>query len=275
MKSRKAPKKVKNNYSKVESILAITGSLLVLLTFIATVFSVAQNERFINPTNFGDYARYVIVICGGFAVGSIASTFNSKRSALFNGTVYGLFGLLLFTTFDTLRGSVEPLGYPMSAVVYFGMPYFVLLLTAGLSAVLHLSSFGRNKADVLLPVIYVANYVFAQLVWIGYVLILLLKSPEGGTWISPEVALLGLLFNPLFIAVAAYVFLSDVKSQLLRAFYASVIGVLPVAFAPILWEFNGSADTAVLQAYSVVVPLVSVVVAVVLVWLTRDAAQKA
>jgi hypothetical protein len=254
-------KNAQSPYKRLEQILVVAGIAAIGLATIANLFGAWNNRSFISdPLDVIYYYRYIILLGGGFAIGYALSRLRQPKkqpgSALFYGIASGLLVFILADLLDVLRILiVNPLftpSYPWGKFIFIGTTLIALLLLIIISFFTSRKAPTANRSFIA---IVISTFILGQasIIALGFVQSSDALITEQSVWIL----LLGIVTAPLFIAVASYSLLNNIKEFSLRAFYATIIAALYSVILMTTWEFRTNPEAGATETFGLIVTVFS------------------
>ncbi|MFZ1301171.1 MAG: hypothetical protein WAQ27_01150 [Candidatus Microsaccharimonas sp.] len=268
------------------NVLIISGLLSLLLTMLATVFSFAANNSYIF--DFIDavyYARFIVIILGGFTVGAIFAYFSRKKQSkkvqktinlTFTGLSFGLLAYSLYILYDYIRVLTQPFygdpGYPWGKLIFEGAPLAALLTVLVLAIILHLKGRIVSASERWFEKVFVGVFI-AQIAAALVSLVFILQYAEMSD-MTLLIGLLNVIVSPLAIAAVAYFSFKAIKQKTTRLFVSSYIAMLYAFVQSLGWEFRTNPEYQATLIFSTVLTVVTYLGAMAVIFLYRRALLK-
>lgn len=277
MKIKNLPKRADAN---LDNIFAFAGFTLVIVAFVATIFSALTNLRSITgPAEAIYYFRYFILFGGSLLICYLLTRNkpNATRSGrLLMGTTYAMLALLIFgliqiIRFALFRGplfSLSQAQWPLDSL--FASALLPLLITAcvayiSLRHVTHASLTAPTK--IALIGTFIAYQLYTILEQYRYLFSnISLHDPDTYKWF----VIIGFIMTPVIVAVIGYLLIRQ-QAQIDRLFYAAFVGVFYTILNGVLMEFHLDASRTIRMAFGIVAIILSLLCTGLLIWQAHKA----
>ncbi len=257
-------KKLNSNIG-TDRIIVFAGILLLTLTIAASVFSLFNNNRFINdPLSVVYYSRYVTIIVGGFLIGFLLQKSKKLKfksvEPFFSGVSYSLLAFNVYMLFDTLRVTAQNLAGETSFI--YGIHVFELMPVITVIAVLIFASFLRNREEDIAKnrkFIWTLLLVLVSSFVIGYAQLIFIRDIDFKMLLVPAI-----IAAPIFISTFIYFALVSIKPIMIRMLYSLSVGTLYYLLILLLWEFNTDPYVESVNKFGIFVKVTTISFAVIL-----------
>lgn len=259
----------KKTYAALEKVLAYSGLAIILIGFIASLYSAYINQRFIHDAfDFIYYFRYSILLGGGFAIGCLFVKRPTDHTQLFTGVFYALLAITLYSMFDIVRALTQNAlgdpGYPWNNITFSGGPLFALFATLLLSYGFQFSPWLNTLSKKILVTSFMLVQAYAIAVTINAI-----NQP-----LAPQLVLISLVVTPLFVTFICYLFLGTIRRISDRMFYASVMGILYGVLSVVGWEFRVDPTVEATNTFSTVLTFLTLIATITILWQVRHKAPR-
>jgi len=267
---------IKNTYTNLERTLTIAGLILIVIGFIANIFSAWTNSRFIayDLGNLSYYLCYLVILGGGFIIGYILTKKtpdHKRRNRLFSGVFYAALAMSLYCLLDLTRVGIQNLfgdfDFPIGKLIFQGMPIFAIIATLIIACISQLKT-KRLGSNLLPKIALISSFIIYQLYYFISGIILYNSSTDTGPmWLTIG----SFIITPLTIAIVSFLSLNNIKGLFDRIFYSTFIATLSYTFIIVLWDFRTDASYEATNIFYIIVTLIMLILTGFLIWRAHKA----
>ena len=271
----------KTNINKLQKPIIVSGVVLGVLTILASIVSLSvASSLYHSPLGVVYYLRFAVVLLGGGLIGSAAAILANKyikkqSSVVTTGIIFALLSYCLFMLTDVFRVLFNPaineLGFPLTAIIFNGMPLLALALTTVVAAAAYAGKRAFTLDQRWLQGTFASIFILQQLS-------LALSLTQGLEYAQLDtmtffLLALNILITPLIVSGLVYLSLKGTLETGIRIFMATLIGAVYLVIRDIGWEFRLDASYESTLIFSFVITIVAIIAVAVLTYSVRRIAQ--
>lgn len=271
----KAKTKTIYRFVKANGIITLAGLVIIIIGILANLFSIYNNRGFIDdPISSIYYARYIIILGGGFIIGYLLTKKNTtKNDRLFLGINYAALAVALSWVFDLIRVTFQNIfgyaPYPWSKTIFECLPLLPVIAILVLAYFLQYKP-KRTDFSKLAKITLIASF----LIWVIYNLFSgAYDLITGAATFAPNQPIWQTIISyatmPIAILIISYVLLNAIKQRFDRLFLAILIATFYNILIFVLWEFRTDASADASTIFGNVVTFICVPYTGIILWKVR------